>query len=188
VAIAESLAEVSLPKRRWVDFRVTFAIAACVLITVALYIARIETRNLSKRADQKLATETTTKANLESAITTGLPAETIKPDIILITAERLRGAQDIVVYRVHRNAPVQLEVLLPGQTVSSGYELRVMALGDGSKNVIEQVDLNAERLRNELYLKVVLRAGLLPPGVYRVTVGRRGNILDSTFKLTWAEK
>ncbi len=46
-------------------------------------------------------------------------------------------------YQVHRESPIQLQILLPGETALSGYQVRVARIADQGKVMMQQKDLRS---------------------------------------------
>jgi hypothetical protein len=163
---------------------IAMAVAACLAIATTLYL--VNTRGLHR------ASETTQLSAANSALprpeapgAVANPTETAKPDVILIAAERIRGKPEITTYRVHPESPIQLQVLLPGETAHSGYQIRVSPLAGQSKILLQQSDLTAQSMAGQLYLTVTLSPGSLPPGTYTASISRQNETLTSTFSLKW---
>ena len=165
---------------------IILAVAACVLVAITL--------PLMHRAAQKDATSVS-QAPAPNAMpspsaippSVAIPSA-IKPDVILLAAERVRGEQQIASYQVHRNAPVQLQVLLSGETARSGYSLQVTPLEGPRRILLEKTGLPAQSVNGQLYLNVTLPPGSLPPATYTASVSRHGETLTSQFTLKWSQK
>jgi hypothetical protein len=183
VAIARALLQRS-PQRSSGRQRITIAlaVAACLVAAVALYV--VDTR--MHRADKAAQFAAATPA---PPINPAIAANTtIKPDIILIAAERVRGEQKTATYPIHQDSPIQLQILLPGESARSGYKLRVTTLADRNRVLIERDDLEAQSFDGQLYLTISLPAGTLPPATYLAAVSRQNDILTSPFSLVWTRK
>jgi hypothetical protein len=164
--------------------RIGFALAAAACLFTAATLYLINTRGLhhAQTAAPLSATNVPPAQNQTPATAT---SEAARPDIILIAAERVRGKQETTTYQVHRENPIQLQIVLPGQTARSGYQIRVTPLADPDKILLQQDNLEAQTLAGQLYLTVTLPPGSLPPATYTASVTRQGNMLASTFTMRW---
>jgi hypothetical protein len=160
---------------------ITLAAAASLLAAATLYMVNSKMSHHQQQATQLSASNTAPQDQTAAAATT-------KPDIVLIAAERIRGEEKTATYQIHRERPIQLQVLLPGETNHSGYQLRIVSLADPSKTLLEQNELEAQSLAGQLYLTATLPPGSLPPATYTASVSRQGDTLISTFALKWATK
>ena len=183
VAIARSLLlatpQQGLRRRR---IGVVLAAAACVFLAATLYLVNV--RKSHREQGTQLSATNTPPAQIQTP-TAATSGEAAKPDIVLIAVERVRGKQKTATYQVHRESPIQLQVVLPGQTARSGYQVRLTPLADQSNILLQQNNLEAQTLAGQLYLTVTLPPGSLPPATYTASVTRNGNALVSTFTLTW---
>jgi anti-sigma-K factor RskA len=161
---------------------VALAIAACLLVAATLY--QIAGRLLNHRREtiQIAAGHIPLPPNQapSAAATSG---EAAKPDIVLLAAERIRGKQKSTTYLIHHERPIQLQVVLPGETERFGYQVRVASLADQDKILVQQNNLEAQFMAGQLYLTVTLPPGSLPPATYTASITRQGNTLLSTFTL-----
>jgi len=172
-------------RRRQISF--ALAAAACLLVAATLYLVNTRMLHREQRNTQLSAAMTPPQTQIQpqapkSAATTA----TAKPDIVLIAAERTRGEQKTATYQVHRESPVQLQIVLPSEAARSGYQLRVTPLADPRKTLLRQNDLEAQSVAGQLYLTVTLPPGSLPPATYLASVSHQGDTLISTFTLKWA--
>lgn len=162
---------------------IALAIAACLLLAASLYLAT------AKIVHRPTSTQLSAASTLQPQNQTPPPIteqrEAATPDIVLIAAERVRGEQKPTTYQVHRNAPIQLQILLPSEAEHSGYQVRVTTLADPGKVLLQQNDLKAQSLNGQLYLTVTLPPGSLPPATYTASISKRGETLLSTFTLKW---
>jgi hypothetical protein len=163
-------------RRRQID--IVLAIAACLLVTATLF--QMTARLLHRKHQTTQLAANSTPAQNKTPTT---PAS--KPDIILLAAERTRGEQKIMTYPVHRESPVELQIVLPGQTVRSGYQVRLATSADPTKTLLQQNNLEAQSMTGQLYLTVTLPPGSLPPATYTASVTKQDNTLLSTFTLKW---
>jgi hypothetical protein len=168
-------------RRRQISF--ALAAAACLLVAATLYL--VNTRMLHHEQSNTQLSAANTSAQAQNP-TSATPTATAKPDIVLMAAERTRGEQKIATYQVHRESPVQLQVVLPGETARSGYQLRVTSLADPGKTLLQQDDLEAQSMTGQLFLTVTLPPGSLPPATYFASVTHQRDTLTSTFTLKWA--
>jgi hypothetical protein len=160
---------------------VALAVAASLLVAATLYGVRSLRRE--QRNNQQSVASTVPAQNQTSAI--GITA---KPDVVLIAAERTRGEQETQTYQVHRENPIQLQIVLPGETERTGYEVRLAPAANQNKTVLQQNDLEAKSMAGQLYLTLTLPPGSLPPATYRAAVSRQGDTLTSTFTLRWVHE
>jgi hypothetical protein len=174
-------------RRRQISF--ALAAAACLFVAATLYLVNTKMQHHEQRNTQLSAAMTPPQTQIQpqtpkSAATTA----TAKPDVVLIAAERTRGEQKTATYQVHRENPVQLQIVLPGETAHSGYQLRVTPLADPGKTLLQQNDLEAQSMAGQLYLTVTLPPGSLPPETYLASVSHQGDTFTSTFTLKWAHQ
>jgi anti-sigma-K factor RskA len=185
VAIARTLLlatpQQGLRRRR---IGVVLAAAACVFLAATLYLASV--RKSHREQGTQLSAINTPPAQTQTP-TAATSSEAARPDIVLIAAERVRGKQKTTSYQVHRENPIQLQVVLPGQTARSGYQVRLTPLANQCKILLQQDNLEAQTLAGQLYLTVTLPPGSLPPATYTASVTRQGNTLISTFTLKWVD-
>jgi hypothetical protein len=160
---------------------ITLAAAASLLAAATLYLVNSKLSHHEQQATQLSASNSPLQDQTAATATT-------KPDIVLIAAERTRGEQKTVTYQIHRESPIQLQVLLPGETNHSGYQLRIVSFTDPSKTLLEQNELEAQSIGGQLYLTATLPPGSLPPATYTASVSRQGDTLVSTFALKWVTK
>jgi hypothetical protein len=179
VAIARALLKATprqdLRKRQ---LGAALALAACLVIAATLYFV-ISLRREQRATQQSIATAAPPQ-NQTPPI--GVAA---KPDVVLIAAERTRGEQKTTTYQVHRESPIQLQIVLPGETARTGYQVRVTPATDPNKILLQQNDLEAQSMAGQLYLAITLPPGSLPPAIYIASVSRQGDTLTSTFTLKW---
>jgi hypothetical protein len=187
VAMARALL-LATPQRDLRRKRIGFALAtaACLFAAATLYLVNTRLLHHAPKAAQLSATNAPPAQNQTPAAATS--SEAARPDIVLIAAERVRGKQETTTYQVHRENPIQLQVVLPGQTARSGYQVRVAPQADPSKILLQQDNLEAQTLASQLYLTVTLPPGSLPPATYTASVTRQGNTLISTFTLKWVHE
>jgi hypothetical protein len=153
-------------------------------VAATLYLVNVRMLHHGQRA------ASTTPPQSPAPSSAAASKEPAKPDVVLIAAERLRGEQKAATYQVHRESPILLQVLLPGETARSGYQVRLAAQADQHKILLQQNDLEAQPISGQsgqLYLAVTLPAGSLPPATYTASVNRQGETLVSTFILKWHE-
>jgi negative regulator of sigma E activity len=174
--------------RRKQRIAVILAVAACVLAAVTLHLTNRITQKDSRAVSQVTATNAIPSQSASTPPSVAVPSNTSKPDVILIATERVRGEQQIVTYQVHRDAPIQLQILLTGETARSGYRLWVVPLEEQRHILLEKTDMKAQSVNGQLYLKVTLPPGSLPPATYAASVSRRGDTLVSHFTLKWSQE
>ncbi len=160
---------------------ITLAAAACVLAAVGV------TLSLTSKSMRQNSTivSSGTMAAVQKGMPDTPPGNTAKPEVILLVAERTRGQQQITTHQLHSGAPVQLQILLAGETARSGYLLKIHFLGEDKHVLPEYKDLNAESVGGQLYIKVDLLPGSLSQGTYRAFVSRGGDTLVSDFSVRW---
>jgi anti-sigma-K factor RskA len=184
VAMARTLLQVT-PQRglRRKRIGVALAAAACLLMAATLYLVNTKVLHHGQKPTLFGANAPSPQNQAPAALTTS--SEAAKPDVVLIAAERVRGKQETVTYQIHRESPIQLQVVLLGQTARSGYQVRLTPLADQSNILLQQDNLEARTLAGQLYLTVTLPPGSLPPATYTASVTRQGDTLVSTFTLKW---
>jgi anti-sigma-K factor RskA len=185
VAIARALLQAT-PRRgfRRQQIGVALAAAACLLVAASLYLVKSGMLHRAQTTTQLSAANTPPQN--QAPLTTA--PNTATPDVVLIAAERIRGEQKTTTYQIHREAPIQLQVLLPSETARSGYQVRVSQSDDPAKTLLQQNDLEAQSMAGKLYLTVTLPPGSLPPATYTASVSRQGNTLVSHFTVVWVHK
>lgn len=179
VTMARALLQATPQTRRKKKTNIALAAAASLLVAATLYLVNTKMLRHEQSTTQLSAANTAPQNPAPPA------AATTKPDIVLIAAERTRGEQKTATYQVHRENPIQLQVVLPGETAHSGYQLRIASLADQSKTLLQQNDLEAQLISGQLYLTVTLPPGSLPPATYTASISRHGDTLVSTFTLKW---
>jgi hypothetical protein len=179
VAMARALLQAT-PRRGTGRQRWSFALAAaaCLLVAGTLYLL-----NSRMHPAQKPALSAANAIPLQPI--PPIPAQEAKTDVVLIAAERTRGHQKPSTYQIHRDSPIQLQILLPAETASSGYQVRVT---DQTRTVLQQDNLEAQSVAGQLYLTVTLPPGSLPPATYTASVTRQADTLVSTFTLKWGNE
>ena len=184
VAIARTLLQVT-PQRglRRKRIGVALAAAACLLMAATLYL--VNTKVLHHGQKPNLSAANAPPPQNQTPATSTTSSEAPQPDVVLIVAERVRGKQETATYQIHRDSPIQLQVVLLGQTARSGYQVRLTPLADQSNILLQRDNLEAQTLAGQLYLTVTLPPGALPPATYTASVTRQGNTLVSTFTLKW---
>jgi hypothetical protein len=194
VAMARALLQAT-PHRGLHRRQISFALAAaaCLLVAAALYLVNTKMMHHQQSNTQLSAANTSPQNQTPPQIQPQTPKSaattaTAKPDVVLIAAERTRGEQKTATYQVHRENPVQLQIVLPGETAHSGYQLRVTPLADPGKTLLQQNDLEAQSMAGQLYLTVTLPPGSLPPETYLASVSHQGDTFTSTFTLKWAHQ
>jgi anti-sigma-K factor RskA len=183
VTIARALLQ-NAPRRssRRHQIDIVLAVAASLLIAATLFQVTVRMLHRRQQTAQLSASNATPTQIQPPAATSGTA---IKPDVILLAAERTRGEQKITTYQVHRKSPIELQVVLPGETARSGYQVRLALLADPTKTLLQQNNLEAQSMAGQLYLTVTLPPGSLPPATYTASVTRQDNTLLSTFALKW---
>jgi anti-sigma-K factor RskA len=187
VAMARTLL-LATPRRglRRKRIGVALAAAACVFVAATLYLVNI--RKPHHEQGTQLSATNAPPTQIQTPPAAANPRETAKPDIVLIAAERVRGKQETATYQVHRENPIQLQVVLPGQTARSGYQVSLAPLADPGKILLQQDNLEAQTLAGQLYLTLTLPPGSLPPATYTASITHQGNTLVSTFTLNWVRE
>jgi hypothetical protein len=188
VAMARALLQTT-PQRslRRQRIGVALAIAACLFVAATLYLVNTRTLHHAQTTNQLSATNLPPQ-NQAPATAAPNADHAIKPDVVLIAAERIRGEQKTATYQLHHEAPIQLQVLLPGETERAGYQVRITPLADRSKILLQQNNLEAQSISGQLYLTVTLPPGSLPPATYTTSVSRQGDTLVSVFTVKWAHE
>ena len=187
VKMARAILLARPPKIR-IQRRIAFiwAAAACVALAVTLPLMKKIAQRNPPAVSQTAATNPQQVEGANAPLVAS--SEAMKPDVILLAAERVRGEEQPATYKVHRNAPVQLQIILPGETERSGYGLQVVPLDEPHHVLLEKADLQAESMNGQLYLEVTLPPGSLPPSTYTASVSRDGETLVSNFILQYSQK
>jgi hypothetical protein len=183
VAMARALLKTSPRRGQRRQVGVALAIAAVLLAAVTLDLVGVKMRHHGQDVTKLSASNIAPQNQPSSSIS----RKEIRPDIILIAAERTRGKQKTATYQVHRESPVELQIVLPSETERSGYQLKVTPLSDPDKILFEQTNLDAHTLSGQLYLSATLRPGSLAPDTYTAFINRKGSTLVSTFTVKWTE-
>ncbi len=164
------------PARRNQQIAAWLALAACIAGAAVLVMHSVRQRNVQRR---------------ETAMTpkppATLPLAAIKPDVILLSVAQVRGLAKGPSFTIHRDAPVTLQVVMPGEDERKGYGLRVVALEGKERTVFEEKGLDANAIVMEPYLEVNLPAGTLAPGAYAAVVSRGGSTSIVRFRVQWAQ-
>jgi hypothetical protein len=166
---------------------VALAIAACLFVAATLYLVNTRMRHQAQRTNQ-LSAANAPPQNQAPATAAPNTDHAIKPDVVLIAAERIRGEQKTATYQLHREAPIQLQILLPSETERAGYQVRVTPLADQNNILLQQNNLEAQSISGQLYLTVTLPPGSLSPATYTASVSRQSNTLVSVFTVKWAHE
>jgi hypothetical protein len=166
-------------RRHTID--IVLAVAACLLVAATIF--QMTATLLHRRQQAAQLSASNTPPPQIHAPTVATPP--IKPEIILLAAERTRGEQAITTYQVRRSSSLELQIILPGQTARSRYQVRVAPVTDPTRILLQQNNLEAQFLAGQLYLTVALPPGSLPPATYTASVIRQDNTLFSTFTLKW---
>jgi len=118
------------------------------------------------------------------------PAAARSPDVILLSAERLRGPapSQSAAYTLHPDAPIRLQVLLPRASTASvsahAYTLSVRPAN--CQAVLARFSgLTARQESGTLYLEASLAADALKPGSYVVTVTSPGAAVDMPLEVVF---
>lgn len=152
------------------------AAAACVLVAIGVSL-KVSTSSHPKEVASGTVANTSPQQNRAIQPTD----ESGKPAVILLVAERIRGDQQFPSYHVGRDAAVQLQILLAGETARSGYALKVESVTGKRHILLEQQDLEAQSVEGRLYIKGTFPPGSFPPGTYRTLVRRGGETLIAHF-------
>ena len=160
---------------------IVLAAAACILAAVGI---TLSLTSKPMRQNSKSVSSGTIAA-VRNGISETSPGNAAKPEVILLVSERIRGQQQITTHQIHSAAPVQMQILLVGETARSGYSLTIHSLGEDKHVLPEYKDLNAESVGGQLYIKVDFSPGSLLPGTYRAFVSRGGDTLVSDFAVRW---
>jgi len=187
VAIARALLQAA-PQRglRTQQISCGLAAEACLLVAAMLYL--VNTRVLHHEQRDTRLSAANTPPSQDQTPSPAAANVTIKPDVVLITAERTRGEQKAATYQVHRESPVQLQVLLPDQTTHSRYQLRLAPATDPNNILRQQDDLEMQYMAGQPYLTVTLPPGSLPPATYIVSISGHGDTLILAFTLKWVHE
>jgi hypothetical protein len=159
------------------------AAAACLLAAVGISLAL--TKGYIKRNSQLVATETLARSTPSLSGTTSLsPAISQKPEVLLLVAERVRGRQPLARYRISREAPLRMQILLSDDFVATDCTLEILSLYPRQRILLQQKNLKAQTKREQSYLEISLPAGSLPGGDYRALVNGGEKMLSADFAIT----
>jgi hypothetical protein len=188
VAIARAILQAA-PQRglRRKQIGAALVAAACLLLAATLYL--VNTRMLQHGQKPTQLSEANSASPIDQPpAADSAPSRMAKPDVVLIAAERIRGQQKTTTYEIHRGAPIELQVLLPGETARDGYQVRLSPLDHQDKVLLQQNNLEAQSLAGQFYLNITLPPGFLPPATYTASVSRHGDTRASTFTVKWADE
>jgi anti-sigma-K factor RskA len=183
VTFARALLQTAPRRSRRHSIDVVLAVAACLLVAATLVQMTARLLHRKQQTTQLVSNNTPPQTKIPPAATASGAA--IKPDIILLAAERTRGEQTITTYQVHRESPLELQIVLPGETARSAFQVRLATATDPTKTLLQQSNLEAHSMASQLYLTVALPPGSLQPATYTVSVTRQDDTLLSTFTLKW---
>ena len=163
--------------RRKQRIAIVLAIAACILTVVGI---TLNLTSKSMRQNSK-SVPSGTIAALQKGVSQTSPGNATKPEVILLVAERIRGQQQATTYQISPSVPVQVQVLLDGDSASSEYTLTIVSHDAKPHIVLEQRRLRAQVKKRQPYIEGTFPPGSLPPGNYSAFVSRDGDTLISHF-------
>jgi len=149
------------PKRSSRPVAALLALAACIAAGVALVVAHgVWQRNV---VSPQIAAATQPRA-------VAPVASAVKPDIILLVAEHLRGPEQEPSFFIHRGAPVKLQIAVPHAPESSSFEVRVVALNGRRQIVADEKGIALSSTKGLQYLAIDLQPDALTQGSFAATV------------------
>ena len=155
--------------------------AACLLIGFGLAIHFLVQRNFAQPREVQRSSVTAPST----------PAPTVatvpKADVVLLVAETLRGASTPTLYRIHRDAPVDFQVLLPQGSDAPVYSADLSAVGRSKMPSMAWDGLPRQVLRDSSYLRITLPAHSLLPGTYSMMVSGKGTSVSTRFRIELAQ-
>jgi hypothetical protein len=104
-----------------------------------------------------------------SIVAKGNGASASADRVILVVAERVRGAQHSQMVAHNQNSAITLQVLLPEGAASGPYHLQVKNSRDGRNIVFDEQGLQPSATGQRLYLVVHIHEGALTVGSYEIT-------------------
>jgi hypothetical protein len=104
-----------------------------------------------------------------------------QPQVVLLVAERIRGAQPLTTYHVRPEAPVELQVLLADEAAQASYTIEITSSGALPQVHWKQTDLKPQVQGEHFYLDAIVPPGALPPATYTAVVGGAGTTLVARF-------
>ncbi len=155
------------------------ALAACALIGLGITLNQAGKPNSKPIQDGKAVAAVPTPG--ETAPRASTP---VKPDVILVVAERIRGEQPITTYQIHRDIPVQLQIVLMSGAAHATYAATVTS-SRTQRIVFAEKGLKTQEKNRQSYLDVTLPAGSLPAATYNLVVTGGGEALISRFAVRW---
>jgi hypothetical protein len=153
------------------------ALAACLLLGAGLLLRTSLRGSLPGKVETPAIVPS--QPNLSSSA-----KPLLKPDVVLLVAERIRGEQQTPAFLIHAASPIQLEVLL-ATGLGSGYSLKIVRAEDSAHPIFEQSNLEPHSVHGEVYLSSTITAGSLHPGTYDVILSRDGETHISRFAIRW---
>lgn len=178
VRIARSFLQRKQNRVRMINVWVPWAaLAACLLLGAGLL------RHTSLRRSLPGEVEAPAIAPSQPTLSSST-RPSLKPDVVLVVAERIRGEQQIPTFLIHSASPIQLEVLL-ATGLGSGYGLKIVRAEDSAHPILEQSNLEPHSVHGEIYLSSTITAGSLHPGTYDVILSRDGETHISRFAIRW---
>ncbi len=155
---------------------VIFLLAASVTIAASLMLWHLQRTAFPSH----IASASRPPANLAA-----LSAAVITPDTVLLVTQRLRGGEDLpLVYHLHHDTPIRLQLLTPESSPDATYTLRISKTGDKTFQ-LQRLNIAATSVGGLRYVEVLLPGNALPPARYTaMLIGHSGNLATS-FLVQW---
>jgi hypothetical protein len=109
----------------------------------------------------------------------------VRPDTILLVAERLRGTEEApVVYRLHRDTPLRVQVIVPPSSEDQSYSLKISRVGD-RQFVLERDKVTPTVVGGLRFVDVLFPANALDAGSYVAVLRAGSGAWTSKFSVAW---
>ena len=161
------------------------ATAACILVAAGATLLRMH-RPSEKVGPASLPERARSAVSAPPHDTSSQDGIATKPAVILVIAERIRGERPTATYQIPREAPVELQILLPSGTKSQTYSLEVISLSKEHGVLLKRDNLQPRTEAGQVYIAASFAPDALPPATYEVVVNGGGATLTSVFALQWS--
>jgi hypothetical protein len=104
----------------------------------------------------------------------------IRPDVILLSSERVRGATQEATYEIHSGSPITLQVVLPSKSNGSVFALLIRSERKQDEP-LRYEGLVQHQMGDISYVEVALPAGTLPAGHYTAQLTTPNGPLTALF-------
>jgi hypothetical protein len=111
--------------------------------------------------------------------------EQARPDTILLVAARLRGSEDAAqVYRIHKNTPLRVQVIVPPSSEDLVYSLRINRIGN-KQFALERGGVTPTVIGGLRFVEATFPGNALEAGNYVATLGGASGTWTSRFSVSW---